>query len=402
MRVALFALTGFGNKVLDALLAESCEVGFVLTRKEKGPFPYYAEKNLSEYAAEKSIKIYEFVDWNAVEKIIKDFAPQLLLVSTFHKIIPQKIIDSVPLVVNMHPSLLPRYRGATPMDAVLFNQEKETGVTAHYLTKELDAGDILIQKKVTIASDETKNTLMKKLATATAVAVSELVRKIQIKKVRGMPQNETVATYVPRFKSAIVIFVLGGALKKSKNGTWRTATLREKGDQFGVTGDRLRVVAASHLYKSNPNASIITVGGKGQLQRVPGVPPISRVMKEELVKLKVSPDDILEENKSGSTHMQLQEVKRIITRHAIREAIVVSNQYHLPRIKAFIEQDAELKRMMQSKQLRLQSAEDVLVQADSKKWKDMISRTYKSKSMKDRIKMEKRGADSIKRGTYKL
>lgn len=402
MRVVLFALTGFGNKVLDALLAESCEVGFILTRREKGPFPYYREKNLAAYAKEKGIAVYDDFNWDMVEEKIKEFSPQLLLISTFHKIIPPNIIDAVPLAVNMHPALLPRYRGATPVDAVLFNREKETGVTAHRLTKDLDAGDILIQKKMTIEAGDTKNSVMRKLAIQTAKVARKLVQGIKTNTLRSRSQLSSAATHIPKFNSQRVLFVLGGVLRKDRNGRWQTSTFTGRGDAFGVTGDRLRVLAARNLYHAKPNVGIITVGGKGQLRHIPHAPPVSRVLKDELIKLKVPRDAIWEENESSNTYSQLQKIKQIITRHALRKAIVVSNTYHLPRIKAFIERDGALKKMLQNGRISLRSAERVLIKDDPKRWKERIGRAYKSVSMKNRIAMEKKGVESIKKGTYQL
>jgi methionyl-tRNA formyltransferase len=200
MKVLLFALTGFGNKVLDSLLKESCEVAAIFTRSEKGPFPYYSEDNITKYAAKKGIKVYEEFSWDQVEKIITDSQPDLLLVATFHRIIPQKIIFLVPLSVNIHPSLLPKYRGATPIAWAIFSKETETGVTAHLLTEKLDAGDILIQKKIPIEKDDTDSGLRKKLAILSMDVVQELIEQIETNSLRPIPQNEEEATYFPKFK----------------------------------------------------------------------------------------------------------------------------------------------------------------------------------------------------------
>lgn len=200
MRILLFTLTGFGNKVLDLLLKRSCEVIAIFTRPEKGPFPYYPEENITQYAIKKGIRAYEEFNWDQVEKIITDSQPDLLLVATFHRIIPQKIISLVPLSVNIHPSLLPRYRGATPIAWAIFNKEIETGITAHLLIEKLDAGDILIQKKIPIEKDDTDSSLRKKLAILAMDVVQELVEQIKMNSLRPIPQNEEKATYFPKFK----------------------------------------------------------------------------------------------------------------------------------------------------------------------------------------------------------
>jgi len=95
-------------------------------------------------------------------------------------------------------------------------------------------------------------------------------------------------------KTAIVI--LGGGLKKDADGRWRTTNYDESGDNFGVSGDRLRVVAANYLYKNNQEQLIIASGGKGQLKNIPGAPAVSEVLKRELIELGVPEEKIIEEN----------------------------------------------------------------------------------------------------------
>jgi len=199
MRVLLFALTGFGNKVLDALLEKSCEVKYIVTRQEKGPFPYYEEENLGVYARKKNITIYENFTWDEIEKVIKDFSPDLLLVSTFHRIIPDNILSAIPLCINIHPSLLPKYKGPTPIDWVLFDKEKETGATAHFITKDVDCGDMLIQKRVPIEKNDDKSTLIKKLAILSANIAKELIDQINTNSLNPTKQNMNEATYYPNF-----------------------------------------------------------------------------------------------------------------------------------------------------------------------------------------------------------
>ncbi len=136
MRVLLCALTGFGNKVLDALMEDRVEVVAVLTRREPGPFPHYPEENLAVYAKEKGILVLEEFTWDDVAGLIEVGKPQMMLAATFHKIIPWRILNAVPHKINLHPSLLPKYKGQKPIEAALERQEKEIGLTAHVLTVE--------------------------------------------------------------------------------------------------------------------------------------------------------------------------------------------------------------------------------------------------------------------------
>ncbi len=179
MKVVLFAMTGFGNKALDGLLEEHAAVVAIFTRKEKGPFPYYPEENLRDYAERKGIAVFEEFSWQTVEETIRSSKPDLALIATFHKIIPKNVIDSVPLFINLHPSLLPKYKGPRPIEEALANQEKEIGITAHRVTEEVDSGDIALQVKISIQSADSAGSLRKKLAHLAASVTKELLHRIK-------------------------------------------------------------------------------------------------------------------------------------------------------------------------------------------------------------------------------
>jgi len=171
----------------------------IFTRPESGPYPYYPLNNLAACAREKGLPVFENFTWNEVIKTVKDNPPDLLLVSTFHRIIPEEVLTLAPRCVNLHPSLLPKYRGATPIDWVLFNKEKETGITAHYLTAGVDEGDILIQSKLAITLDDNKSSLLRKLSDLAAQVTRELIAQIKNNSLKPRPQDNSQATSWPKF-----------------------------------------------------------------------------------------------------------------------------------------------------------------------------------------------------------
>lgn len=198
-----------------------------------------------------------------------------------------------------------------------------------------------------------------------------------------------------------IYIILGGSLKKEKN-KWRTTNFNENGDDFGVLGDRLRVVAGSYLYKDDPNLLFITSCGKGQYKNIQNAPNVSSVLKKELIELGVPQEKITEENNSNNTWQQLQEIKKITQRDGLEQVIIISNRYHLPRITAMIEKDSELNKLFKQSIIKLQSAEDIVLKYNPKKWGKIVDDAYKSESMKKRIKLEEKGVKDIKKGTYKL
>jgi len=198
-----------------------------------------------------------------------------------------------------------------------------------------------------------------------------------------------------------VIAILGGGLKKEKNGIWRSTNFDE-GDNFGADGSRVRIIAGAYLYKNNLCDFIVASGGKGQYKKNPEAPNISSVIKRELIELGIPSKKIIEEKKSNNTYEQLREFKKIIENKKIKKFKIISNKYHLPRIKAMIEIDNKLNGLFKKKIIKLESAEKIILKYDSKKWLSIINDAYSNRRMKEKIKLENQGLKDIKNGTYKF
>src|SRR3989344_5624621 len=170
-----------------------------------------------------------------------------------------------------------------------------------------------------------------------------------------------------------VIVVLGGGLKKDANG-WRTTNFVE-GDNFGIQGDRLRVVAAGVF------------------------------IKKELVALGISPERIIEEDNSNNTYQQLRELDKLAFQLNLERIAVISNKHHLPRVKAMVEYGPRLdslKERLAKGTLSLVSAEQILLDHDREQWQKLIENAYKTQEMQKRLALEKQGIEQIKSGTYKF
>lgn len=199
---------------------------------------------------------------------------------------------------------------------------------------------------------------------------------------------------------------MGGALVKDKRGYWRT-TNYDEGDNFGVSGDRVIVVAASILVKSlahKENFLVISLGGKGQLASIKDAPTVASVIKKELVKFGIRKDKIMTEEDSGDTFQQLEGVQEILKKEIFSSIVIISNKYHLPRIQAMIKYSDSLqalKKMLNLSKLKIKSAEAIVIKSDPKKWRKVIKDAYSSEPMKNRIRLEQKGVVDIKKGVYK-
>ena len=136
--------------------------------------------------------------------LIQDLAPDLIVVAAYGRILPQDILDHPKYgCINVHSSLLPKYRGAAPIHWAILNGEKESGVTIMQMALALDAGDILSQVSTPIDPDETVETLHDRLADLGAALLVKTVADIEAGTVTPVPQDEAQSTYAPMLCRAL-------------------------------------------------------------------------------------------------------------------------------------------------------------------------------------------------------
>ena len=124
--------------------------------------------------------------------------PELIVVAAYGRILPEDILNAPPYgCINVHSSLLPKYRGAAPINWAILNGEKETGVTIMHMAPELDAGDIILQRSTPIGPDETAPELFDRLAQMGGALLVEAVAQLQAGTAPQIPQDGSQATYAP-------------------------------------------------------------------------------------------------------------------------------------------------------------------------------------------------------------
>jgi len=130
-----------------------------------------------------------------IEEIQKQ-EPDILVVAAYGKILPKELLNVAPGgCINVHPSLLPKYRGPSPIQTALVNGDQETGVSIIKLNERMDAGDILVQEKVDIAENDTYELLAEKLAQCSSKNLVSVIPEYLNDKVELQKQDETQATY---------------------------------------------------------------------------------------------------------------------------------------------------------------------------------------------------------------
>lgn len=130
--------------------------------------------------------------------LVRELAPELIVVAAYGRILPEEILNAPRLgSINVHSSLLPKYRGAAPINWAILNGETVTGVTIMYMAKELDAGDVILRRETPIGPEEDALELTVRLAALGADALSEAVVLLGAGTAARTPQEHSAYTYAP-------------------------------------------------------------------------------------------------------------------------------------------------------------------------------------------------------------
>ena len=183
---------------------------------------------VKEYALTQDLPVYQPLKMRDGEAlgILRELAPELIVVAAYGKILPQEILDLPQYgCINVHSSLLPKYRGAAPINWAILNGERITGVSIMYMAEELDAGDVILTAKTPIDPEEDLPSLWDRLAKVGAEALAEALPLLAAGTAPRTPQDSTQATFAPMlsreldtikpkegFKSNIILHFLIPAL----------------------------------------------------------------------------------------------------------------------------------------------------------------------------------------------
>jgi len=197
MKAVVLAYHNIGCVGIEALLRHGFEICAVFTHKDDLAENIWFD-SVVELAASRDIPVFAPEDINHPLWVhrIKGMAPDVLFSFYYRRLVRSAILEIPPAgCLNLHGSLLPKYRGRCPVNWVLLNGETETGVTLHHMTAKPDAGDIVAQRRVAISDDDTAKTLMEKSAAAASEILDEALPDILAGTAVRIPQDHSQATY---------------------------------------------------------------------------------------------------------------------------------------------------------------------------------------------------------------
>lgn len=209
MRVVFMGTPDIAATCLKQILADGFQVVGVYTQPDrpKGRGMKLVASPVKQVALDAEIPVFQPENFREEETVqqLRDLKPDVCAVVAYGRILPQKVLD-VPTFgcINIHASLLPKYRGSAPYQWAVLDGLQETGVTAMYLVREMDAGDIIDTRKTPIGENETAGELLDRLAVLGAELLSKTLSRFAAgERVVGTPQEESLVSYAPMLEKTM-------------------------------------------------------------------------------------------------------------------------------------------------------------------------------------------------------
>jgi methionyl-tRNA formyltransferase len=208
MRILFMGTPIFARASLDALVNSRHEVIGVYTQpdKKQNRGMQWVPSPVKEYAVTHQVPVFtpDSLKGEEEPQRISQMKPDMIVVAAYGKILPESILQIPPYgCINVHSSLLPKYRGAAPIHWAILNGEKETGVTIMHMVKALDAGDMIQSEKTEIGPDETAEELHDRLMEMGASVLLRAIESIEAGTATRTKQNEENVSYAPMLNRAL-------------------------------------------------------------------------------------------------------------------------------------------------------------------------------------------------------
>ena len=250
MRVIFMGTPDIAATCLKKILDDGFEVVGVWTQPDrpKGRGMKMVMSPVKELALAHNLPVFQPENFRAGEDVqaIRDLNPDVIAVVAYGRILPQRVLD-IPTwdCVNIHASLLPRYRGSAPYQWAVLDGLTETGVSAQHMVREMDAGDVIDVEKTEIGENETAGELLDRLAGLAAKLLSRVLARVKSgDQCPGTPQNPENITFAPMLDKSMCPIDWNRPAQQVHNQVrglhpWPVATMELKGQKFKVHATRI-------------------------------------------------------------------------------------------------------------------------------------------------------------------
>ena len=244
MRVVFMGTPDIAATCLKQILADGFDVVGVYTQPDrpKNRGMKLAFSPVKEVALTHGLPVFQPENFREDETVeqLRQLQPDVVAVVAYGRILPQRVLDIPSLgCINIHASVLPSYRGSAPYQWAVLDGLKETGVTAMYLCREMDAGDMIDVAKTPIGENETAGELLDRLAVLGAELLSKTLTSIQNGTASATPQDSALATYAPMLDKSMCPIDWNKTAQQIHNhvrgmNPWPVATTELGGNRFKI------------------------------------------------------------------------------------------------------------------------------------------------------------------------
>ena len=244
MRVVFMGTPDIAATCLSKILKDGFQVVGVYTQPDrpKGRGMKMVYSPVKEVALAHEIPVFQPENFREDETVeqLRSLQPDVVAVVAYGRILPQRVLDIAPKgFINIHASVLPQYRGSAPYQWAVLDGLTETGVTAMYLCREMDAGDMIDVAKTPIGPDETAGQLLDRLAVLGADLLSKTLSNVERGEVEATPQDASEATYAPMLDKSMCAIDWTKTAQQIHNQVrglhpWPVATAELTGTKFKI------------------------------------------------------------------------------------------------------------------------------------------------------------------------
>lgn len=293
MKIVFMGTPDYAVNTLEALIKSGNEVAAVFAQPDKpvGRKQILTSPPVKVCANEHNIPVFQpntLRDGKALE-ILKEINPDVIVVVAYGKILPKEILDLPKYgCVNGHASLLPKYRGASPIQWCIVCGESETGITTMLMDEGMDTGDILETVTVKIGEEETAEELFDRLAVLSADLMVNTLKKLEKGEITPIPQNHSEATHAPIIKKEMARLDFAKTAREIHNAvrgyySWPCAFFMMNGKRIKVLSSRIgdKTAKSAGTVIGNGDELVIACGENSSIRLLTVQPEGSKAMSSK-------------------------------------------------------------------------------------------------------------------------
>ena len=271
MKIVFFGSDAFSIKSLEACLHSGMELKLVVTTppRKKGRGLKLESSEIFDYCQTRNLPVIEYpaLKEPKVGRELLALRPDIFVAASYGKLIPGNLLEIPKYRLNVHPSLLPKYRGAAPIHWPILNGDKETGVSIIDIAERLDSGNIYCQEKIAIDPRTDAAQLASELARFSYGVLKKILMQVKEGKLHGVPQNEAEATLAPQLSKSdgelAFVAMTAEEIDRKVRGLqpWPGAYCFIKNERIALLETGL-----SEIETSEKPGTLLAVGGEGSIQ----------------------------------------------------------------------------------------------------------------------------------------